>query len=36
MVHVENSNHIITCDAAREDVFRETKSFVAQFVKYRA
>lgn len=36
MVHVQNSNHIITCDAAREDVFRETESFVTQFVKHRA
>lgn len=36
MVHVENSNHIITCDAAREDVFRETASFVAQVVKRNA
>lgn len=36
MVHVQNSNHIITCDAAREDVFRETESFVTQFVKHGA
>ncbi len=36
MVHVKNSNHIITCDAAREDVFRETVSFVAQIVKRNA
>jgi len=36
MVHVQNSNHIITCDAAREDVFRETGSFVAQLVKHGA
>ena len=33
MVHVENSNHIITCDAAREGVFQEIESFVAQIVK---
>lgn len=33
IVHIKNSNHIITCDAAREDVFRETKSFVAQTFK---
>ena len=32
MVYVQNSNHIITCDAAREDVFQETESFVTQFV----
>ncbi|MCJ7824371.1 MAG: alpha/beta fold hydrolase [Anaerolineales bacterium] len=36
MVHIKNSNHIITCDAAREDVFRETGSFVAQIVKRSA
>ena len=36
MVHVKNSNHIITCDAAREEVFRETESFVAQIIKRSA
>ncbi len=36
MVHVKNSNHIITCDAAREEVFRETGSFVAQIIKRSA
>jgi carboxylesterase len=36
MVPVKNSNHIITCDAAREDVFRETESFIAQIVKRNA
>ncbi|MCK4741902.1 MAG: alpha/beta fold hydrolase, partial [Anaerolineales bacterium] len=36
MVHVQNSNHIIPCDAAREDVFRETGSFVAEIVKRSA
>lgn len=36
MVHVKNSNHIITCDAAREDVFRETEAFVARIVKRNA
>lgn len=36
MVHVKNNNHIITCDAAREEVFRETGSFVAQIIKRSA
>jgi carboxylesterase len=36
MVHLKNSNHIITSDAAREDVFRETEAFVAQLVKHNA
>ncbi len=36
MVQVKNSNHIITCDAAREDVFRETEAFVAQIVNRNA
>ncbi|MGB2895478.1 MAG: alpha/beta fold hydrolase [Anaerolineales bacterium] len=36
MVLVNNSNHIITCDAAREDVFRETEAFVARIVKRNA
>jgi carboxylesterase len=34
MFHVQNSNHIITCDAAREDVFRETGSFAAHIVNH--
>jgi len=36
IIQVKNSNHIITCDAAREEVFLETGSFVAQIVKRNA